>query len=337
MNELVFPIAAMALTFFVLIPLMSLISWAFLRHKRAHTAHWVDFADNATLAWLVAPTVLPIGWLASSALHQVEPARALKACLIEHSLLLATCLDMLLILASLLIATVSITAFNAFQIRLQNLNATLPAEDPRVQKITRILANDSHFKAHQIAVICQAPAAVFTHGWWRPRFYVDACFVAENDAEILHAALLHELSHARARDPLRAFATRICLMLNPARRLLAPEFEHWRNAREGSCDAEAVSLGGDALSLAQGIVRAARFRCTDAAVCGIAMLCGHDATMLRLRVALLMDGSHLPRRTFGHFALAIALVAAVILPHLFDTDALQYLHVAVERFLLDIA
>lgn len=337
MNELAFPIAALALTFFVLIPLMSLISWAVLRHKRARAAHWVDFADPATLAWLVAPTLLPLSWLASSAMHQVEPARALKACLLEHSLLLATCLDVLLILATLVIATVSLTAFKAFQIRLQSLRATLPADDPRVGKINRIVAADPLFNAHIVTVICQAPAAVFTHGWWCPRFYVDACFVAENDADLLHAALLHELSHARARDPLRTFATRICLMLNPARRLLMPEFEHWRNAREGSCDAEAARLGGDPLSLAQGIVRAARFRCLDINTCGIAMLCGHDATLLRLRVAILMEGARMPRRTFGHVALGFALLVAVMVPHLFDTDALQYFHHAVERFFLGAA
>lgn len=337
MSELAFPIAALALTFFVLIPAMSLMSWAVLKYKRARTAHWVDFGDHATLAWLIAPTLLPLAWLGSSALHQGEPARALEACLIEHSVLLATCLEALVILAALTVATLGVSGFKALQTHPRNLGDGLPKDDLRVQKVDAIIAGNPLLRAFPIKVICQAPAAVFTHGWWRPRFYVDACFVADNDAEILHAALLHELGHARARDPLRVFAARICLMLNPLSRLLEADFERWRNAREGSCDAEAVRLGGDPLSLAQGIVRAARFRCLDINTCGIAMLCGHDATLLRLRVAILMEGARMPRRTFGHVALGFALLVAVMVPHLFDTDALQYFHHAVERFFLGAA
>src|SRR5690606_29974938 len=84
MDELFFPIAAVALTFLMLIPALTLISHTVLAHKRKHTRSWPNFGSETTFAWLVAPTLLPIAWLLSSALHQIEPRQALQTCLVDH-------------------------------------------------------------------------------------------------------------------------------------------------------------------------------------------------------------------------------------------------------------
>jgi beta-lactamase regulating signal transducer with metallopeptidase domain len=251
-------------------------------------------------------------------------------------MLLTTCLDVVILLGVVGLATGGSVLFKALQGRVQTCGDALDERHPTVRKLGEIIAADPRLQARSISVVRRAPAAVFTYGWLRPRLFVDACFVRDNDAQILRAALLHELAHARELDPLRIFVARICLMLNPLGRLLAPEFERWRDAREGVCDAEAVRLGGDPLSLAEGILSAARFRCAGTAACGMSMLCGHDAAMLRLRVALLMDGPLVPRRTLGRLALTTTLLAVVVVPHLADPGALERFHFAVEILLFGV-
>ncbi|CAN0447766.1 unnamed protein product, partial [Laminaria digitata] len=123
-----------------------------------------------------------------------------------------------------------------------------------------------------------------------------------------------------------------CLSVNPAGVLLASDFERWRSAREAACDGEAVHRGGKPLALAEGIVRAARFRCGGLSPHGAA-LCGQNRAALKLRLALLLAGPPTPVRTFGHVVLFVGVFAALAVPHIESLGALEHFHFEVERLL----
>jgi hypothetical protein len=126
------------------------------------------------------------------------------------------------------------------------------------------------------------------------------------------------------------------LRANPAGKLLISDFERWRGAREAICDREAVHRGGEPLALAEGIVRAARFRCDDLKPQAASMLCGHDAAALKLRLALLLNGSPAPVRTLGHIVLVLGVIAVLVIPHVESLGALEHFHFEAERLLRSI-
>ena len=101
MAELLFPLAAVAGTFLIVIPVLTLVSRTVLARKRRRIRSWADFGSETTFAWLVAPTLLPVVWLTSSALHQSEPTAAQGTCLVDH-VQATTCLDAALLLGLLI-------------------------------------------------------------------------------------------------------------------------------------------------------------------------------------------------------------------------------------------
>lgn len=335
-QALAFPIAAIALTFFVLIPLASLVSRGLLSARRARVRRWVDFAGDSTLALLVAPTLLPLVWLVSSVLHQSEPAHALRACLVEHPLWTAICLEAFVLLALLGAGVGVAMARGVFQSRIP-LGQPLGAEHELSRRLRQIVDNNPRLARLPIIVMQHAPAAIFTHGLRHPRVYVDACFARDNDDALLGAALLHEAAHARSRDPLRVFLVNLCLTLNPLGRLLRADFHRWQDAREAACDAEAVASGGDSLSLAQGILRAARFHCPGAVACGLTMLSGYNLSIIKLRVALLTQGTVFARRSrIGVLLLTGMVLMALFVPHFGEADALEQFHLGIETLLFNL-
>ncbi len=330
MAELVFPAVALALTFLILMPGLTLVSRAALARRRARASSWADFGGDGSFAWLVAPSLLPVAWLASSALHQSEPQQAAVRCLVEHTPAALTCLDAALLLGVLVVG-VGVAA--ARHLRGTPAVRSLPATHPLARRLASLAAASPGLRGLRVVVAHQAPAPVCSVGLWRPRAVVDACFAEGADDAMLRAALLHEAAHIRSRDPLRSALAALAFALNPASAWLAEDLERWRHAREALCDALAVQRGGDPLALAEGITRAARFSCAGEAACGVSRLCGRPAGALRLRLALLLHGPPSPRRTLGHLALAAALVAALAAPHHEGVAALDHLHTAVERAL----
>lgn len=101
MGELVFPVTAVLGTVFVVIPALSLLSAAALRLHRGRATSWSRFGSETTFAWLVAPTLLPLGWLVSSALHQVEPGGG-ASCALDHAIS-TSCVDAVVLLVTLLV------------------------------------------------------------------------------------------------------------------------------------------------------------------------------------------------------------------------------------------
>lgn len=331
MDELVFPLAAVIATFFLVIPLLTIISRSALAFSRRRTASWASFGSEATFAWLVAPTLLPVIWLTSSALHQSEPARTTEPCFIDH-VGATTCVDTLLLLGFLLGGMAAAIGLRLWREWPRVALRRVDDDHELVARVARVVRGDAHLRTLRIVVVRESAESVYTIGLLRPLVIVDACFIRDADAEMLRAALLHEYAHIAGRDTLRGFVARLCLAANPAGSLLAPDLERWRSAREAVCDGEAVHRGGDPLALAESLVHAARFRCGGLAA-HAAALCGHNGATLKLRLALLMNGPPAPTRTLGHVALAIGAGLALLAPHVGSAGLLEYFHFEVERLL----
>ena len=330
---MVFPLAAIVATFFVVIPCATLVSRALLSLKRRCVRTWEDYGSETTFALLVAPTLVPVLWLTSAALHQSEPSRVADSCLLEHSMS-ATCLDAMLLVGVMIAGMLAWISIRARRERPSVPVNPIPNNDLLARRVASICDRDARLRRLTVRVARRAPAPVFTMGWIRPTTVVDACFVRDADDAMIHAALLHEFAHAMGYDNLRGFIARLCLSMNPLGSWLAPDLARWRQAREARCDSEAVRFGGETLALAEGIVQAAKFRCRDLGSHAIARLCGHDRAALRLRLALLLDGPpRARRRSGGHVGLLVATLLALVLPHFESVGVLERFHMAVEQLL----
>lgn len=332
MDELAFPVAAVAATFFGVLPALTVLSRVVLTLRRGRARAWTTFGSEVTFAWLVAPTLLPVLWLTSSALHQTEPRQTAASCLIDH-VEATTCVDTLLLLALLLLGMAVSVGARLWRERPRvALGPTSGDEDLR-RRVDALVAEDRHLRTLRVVVLEHAAEPICVVGLLRPVVVLDACFARESDDAMLHAALLHEHAHIVGRDTLRTFLVGLCLSANPAGGLLLQDFRRWRSAREAVCDGEAVHRGGEPLALAQGLLRAARFRCSGWAAAMSAPLCGHDATALKLRLALLLQGPAVPVRTLGHVALGLGIAAALLTPHIGPQGVLEHFHFEVERLL----
>jgi len=330
MDELLFPLAAVATTFFLVIPLLTLVSRGVLSLTRRRTSSWASFGSEVTFAWLVAPTLLPVLWLTSSALHQSEPMRTAESCFIDH-VEATTCIDTLILLGLMIVGVAASVGIRLWRERPQVVLHRLGSDHELVRRVERLIRDDAHLRGLRVVVVRESPEPIYTLGLLRPIVVVDACFIREADEQMLRAALLHEHAHIAGFDTLRSFVVRLCLGANLVGSLLAADFERWRNAREAVCDGEAVHRGGEPLALAEGILTAARFRC-GGLVPGAA-LCGHGGAALKLRLALLMQGPPAPVRTIGHIVLAVGVFAALTVPHIDSLGLLEHFHFEVERLL----
>jgi len=336
-NELIFPISAVLMVFLVIIPGLTLISRWYLARKRAKIKSWANFGSESTFAWIVAPTLLPITWFISSAFHQTESTQSQASCLIDHAQV-TTCDDALFLVGFLLIGMVLSVALRTWREK-PNINLHYVGEDsPYFERVSRILENAKPDYKMKIKIVQDSPEPMFTIGWFRPSIVLDACFLQSADDEMILAALLHESAHITGFDTFRGFIGRLCLSINPVGFLLQNDFQHWQSAREVQCDSVAVSKGGQALALAESIVSAARlsrlgvFAAHECRLPGAAHLCGPDAAILKLRLAILFDGPAKPLRTFGQIILGLGLATLLLLPHLQSIGLLEHFHFEVEAF-----
>lgn len=331
--ELAFPLAALLVVFFGVVPLLTVASRAVLRRAR-QTRSWAGFGSQSTFALLVAPTLLPLAWLTSATLHQNEWAQLSNGCLVPH--VGEACADAMLLLTGLLGTLAVATGLRAWRERPRMPVRAMARANPIAARVHRIVAADPRLRRLSVIVAQNSADPVCTLGWFRPRVIVDACFAEAADDAMLRAALLHERAHVAGFDTVRDFLVRFSLAFNPAGRWLAPDFERWRHAREAQCDSVAVHDGGEPLALAESILCAARFECRGhaqpgVARLGVAHLCGHDATVLKLRLALLVQGPPAPIRGRAQLVLAVALLSVIVAPHLSSAGLLEHFHLAVER------
>ena len=330
MAELVFPIAALALTLVVIMPALTVFTRRVLARCRARAGSWTEFGSGSTYAWLVAPTVIPLVWLTSSALHEVEAGAALRSCFIDHSE--PTCIDTFLLVALLVVGAIVLLARETMRAHAGDPPTTLGRSHPAAARVRDVVARHPALADLRIQVVRGSAIPVYTTGLLAPRILVDSCFVQRADTSMLLSALLHERAHIAGRDTLRVFLGRLCLSANPWGALLRPDFERWRHAREAWCDGDAVEQGGEPLALAQSIVHAARFDCVDTRG-AVAMLCGHDHQAVKLRVMLLMDRPRRTARTAGHLVLLAVVLLSAAAPHVDGLQLLSTFHFEVERLL----
>ncbi|MFT6628092.1 MAG: beta-lactamase regulating signal transducer with metallopeptidase domain [Flavobacteriales bacterium] len=331
MAELLFPLAAVFVTVFLVVPALTLVSCAWLARRRARSASWADFGSNGTFALLVAPTMVPAIWLLSSAIHQVEPSQTLPSCWVDH-MTTETCVDALILLSIVVFGGIVVTTSRAWRER-PTATTRLPHTHGLVKRVRRIAASDASLRRLRIHVAHRSAAPAFAMGWLRASVVLDACFVRDADDEMIRAASLHERAHVADFDTARSFLVRLCLSVNPAGQLLRADFERWRGAREAQCDGDAVHRGGEPLALAESILLAARFECRGLQRCGVSLLTGHSGAALKLRLALLLDGPQRPGRSMGHAWLFVAVIAMLTLPHIEGAGLLDAFHFSVERLL----
>lgn len=328
-NEWIFPLTALLLTCLVWMPVMTWLCERVLAWRRAHARVWADIGSPTTFMLLVAPTLIPLAWLTSSALHLIESYPALDACALDEE----GCQEALILLCLIVVTSLLGSAGRIMQDRAPLSIQPLGGEDPLVRRVHALCARHPLLCALRVSVASHGTIPVFTTGWLRPRVVMDACFVQSADDAMLIATLLHERAHVHHRDGLCHIIARICFTLNPAGAWLRHEYTHWRHAIEARCDHEAVKQGGERLALAQSLVRAAKFECGTSTPC--ARLCGltgdPDLSTLKLRIALLLEGGITPTRSTGHLVILALLFGCILMPHLSGTGMLDLLHVEVER------
>lgn len=342
MNELSFPVIGAMVVFFVAVPLLTVLS----RGLIAMLPRWRDRLLAQVSAWqfllIVGPSLGPVIWLLSAAMHQSEQSAPLAACIVEHGSG-DVCRDLMLF-AWLLFSVLGVGTLRRARGRDLPAAATGGRPVAAEQRLHRIC--EAHpilaALADRVCVVGRGLSPVCTRGWLRPRIELEAALMDRLSDDELMATLLHESEHTRGCDPLRFFVAEVALSVNPLRGLLTPEWSRYRFTREALCDRRAVQRGADPLALARSIVSVA----TPASSPGLlldprANLGGPGIGGVRVRVQLLLSyaargpgpvGQHAP------FGLATAAVIALCaMPHFIGTGALDMLHRGIEQAVLPLA
>ncbi|QED28022.1 M56 family metallopeptidase [Microvenator marinus] len=327
MGELLFPIAAIFLTLLIVV-VSSALSLAVLKNKR-QKGSLTGFGSETTFAWLVAPTLIPLTWLVSSAIHQIEPREFVDLCLVDHGI--EGCTDSMLLVGFLVAGIVGLVGYRLWREMPRPNYEVLDPGDLALRRVQSIISADERLRTLKVDVVHHSPEPVYTYGFLKPRVVIDACFVCHADDAMLRAALLHEHAHIKSRDTFRNFLVRLTLAISPLGKYLRREFELWRTAREAVCDREAVHHGGDPLALAEGILNAARFRCENPEPSLVALTGAGSA--LKLRLALLLHGDERLSSGPGYRACLILALLAMCIPHVDNLGVLDYVHVSVEQLL----
>lgn len=320
MTELAFPLMGMVLLFAVAMPGCTLIAkWVLLRIRRRRPESWRG-GDWTRYAVLVAPVMVPALWLISAAPHCAEPSDARVGPIVLLAMVVGTTGAVTLrqwAAGRRAIARAARVADPAATARLEQLALTRPA----LQRARLVLVEGSDMR---------------TVGLWLPVVEIGRTTMSQLDDDALVAALLHEVAHCHACDPLRYVVLSVCQELNPLARLLEPEVASWRLGREEACDREAVHQGGHPLALAEAIVMTARRRLMEPEPKPEpAGLTGRGAASIQDRVALLFEYVRLPpgctcsRSGFG--AIFVAFLALLVMPWWLDGWPLLDLRATVER------
>ncbi|HWN66673.1 MAG TPA: M56 family metallopeptidase [Haliangium sp.] len=334
MIELFFPVVGTLLVFLVAVPALTLVSCVALRFLPQAASSIDGHGNPVRYALTVAPVAVPVLWLVSASVHQLENGAPIAACVVDH-LGTEICRDVVLFGFLLL----GVLGWGVA--RRLGLGRTADAQrvtmfrasDWRVRRVQDLCRTHAVLSRHatRVHVVAQGRAPVCTRGLLRPRMELEAAVVEQLTDEELAAVLLHELEHARAGDPLRSLIAQVSLSLNPLGHLLSAEYARYCFAREALCDRRAVQLGADPLALARSIVAVAGNRPRPALVAG---LCGDGMSGIRLRVQLLFDYAARwpgPARRHAPFGLLTTATASLLLlPHFMGTGPLDLLHLGVE-------
>lgn len=334
MIELFFPVVGTLLVFLVAVPVLTLVSCLALR-LLPQTASSIDGHGNPVrYALTVAPVAVPVLWLISASVHQLEHDAPIAACVVDH-LGTEICRDVVLF-GFLLLGVLGWGVARRLGLRRRTDAQQLtvfPASDWRMHRVRDACRKHAALSryATRVHVVAQGRAPVCTRGLLRPWVEIEAAVLEQLTDEELAAVLLHEFEHARASDPLRFLVAQVSLSLNPLGHLLSAEYARYCFAREALCDRRAVQLGAEPLALARSIVAVAGNRPLPAFA---AALCGDGMGGIRLRVQLLFDyatrwpGPARRQAPFGFLTTSAA--SLLLLPHFMGTGPLDLLHLGVE-------
>lgn len=338
MNELFFPVVGAMLVFFVVVPLLTLVA----RSAVALLPTTRDRVSAQESPWrfllVVGPTLGPVVWLISASIHQSEEGTPLAACVVDH-LGGELCRDVVLF-GMILFSVLGYGVLRRLRTERGSLRRggrRLADGDAALARVHAVCQQNLTLAAFtpQISVVDCGLAPACTRGLFRPRVELEASLVCRLDDEELEAALLHEVEHAQARDPLRFFVAQVALSINPLGKLLASELARYHFAREALCDRRAVQRGADPLALARSIVSVAT---PDSMPAAVPALGGHGIGGVRLRVQLLLGyaaswpGPAQRRAPVGLVTSLVTLLA--IWPHVMGAGPLDVFHGGIERVAL---
>lgn len=332
MNELVFPVIGAMIVFFLAVPLLTVIARAILLALPTKKDGVAGQVSPLRFALIVAPTLGPVIWLVSAAVHQSEEGGPLAACIVDH-LGSELCRDVVLF-GLVLCWVLSLGVLRRVRGEGRARPVSLSADHAASGRVRSICEGHVTLAcaSWRMRVVEQGVAPACTRGLLRPRVEIEAALVSRLDDEELEAVLLHEVEHAQANDPLRFLVGQVALTINPIGRLLASELARYHFAREALCDRRAVQRGADPLALARSIVAAAVSKPKPAHVAAIG---GHGIGGIRVRVQLLLGyASTWPGPAGRHAPIGIVtslVTLLVALPHVFGTRPLDVLHHGVER------
>lgn len=335
MNEVIFPLLGPVLVVMVALPASALAARALLTAlSRLQPAVGVPRQSALRYAIIVASSAAPLAWFLSASLHQAESGERLLVCAAHRA---ASGFNLEAIAFALVLSALSVAlAMPSLLRERRRPRAGAPSEESTLQhrRIDDLLAAlpALHGLRGLVAVEDDCADPIATVGVVAPRVLLRTSFTRALDDEALCAALHHELEHLRGQDPLRYFAARWALAVNPfGRVILGDELARWVLARELDCDRQAVLCGASAPALAQALVSAARppSRGPQPAL-GAA-----HADAIRLRVGLLLsyaDRRPHPAAPQSSLRPAAALLVVVLaLPHHASTLPLDTIHQASER------
>jgi beta-lactamase regulating signal transducer with metallopeptidase domain len=334
-KAVVFPVLGAVFVFLVLVPVLTLVCKGLLVLRRRHLAEPGAYGTTATFMLIVAPVLGPLAWFTSAGLHHAEPGDALLGCL-NGVVADEWCVGAIAFAGVQLLLLAVACGRKVYKPSFPRHGV---AEDARhAQRLHRICASHHGLRgaAQRVTACAHLGEPIATWGLWAPRIAVSPNLLDALDDDALAAALLHEVAHARNRDPLRYLVAFVALSLNPLAGLLRSEFARWRFTRELACDAEAVHQGAKPASLAHAIVQAARSAGGAPHECAAHLAHGGLAA-LRARIALLLNHRPLPAAGRVTWLPTLALIAAAVglvaLPHVLDKSQLAYLHLGVEAVL----
>ncbi len=332
MSEATFPIVGTAFVLVLVLPAAALVAKVLLMLLERRAAGGPLHGLAGRYMVLIGSSALPLLWLVSAGVHQIESGRRALACVIRHEHA-ALCLEpgyFALLLASIIAAVTLRSLRRVAGLRRASPDVTLALRQ-RLDQLTAREPTIAPLRA-RFVLLSTSDVTLGTAGLLRRRVYVALDYASRLTDEMLTSALTHERVHVESYDSLRYLLLEIALAVNPiGRLLLQADAARWVAAREAHCDREAVRLGASPLHLAEAIVRAAR---PSRVPVGLGSA---DLDLLRLRVELLASYADEPPAACcrsGRAAVplgAFLLVLAALLPHRTSTRALDALHAGAEH------
>lgn len=244
MIEATFPLLGTAFVVLIVLPAFALLAKAGLVMLERDEVGGPLHGLNLRYVVLTASSALPLAWLLSAGLHQVETGKSALACLLDHDTA-ELCFEpgfFALVLAAAVLAS----SLGVIRKHRGVRSSSSDAAGALRQRVTRIVASDPGLACLQqrVVVTDDKSFALGTHGWLKPRVFIGSAFASRLSDEMLASALGHEAEHVRALDPLRYLILQLALAVNPfGRFLLEPHAARWQAAREAHCDREAVIHG----------------------------------------------------------------------------------------------